>query len=150
MRGLGLLILRLSMGVIFIAHGLPTFFPVLGSHLADTAALLKASGVSAAYPVAVGAGLVEVLAGVLLVLGAYTATVALLLAATTIAFNWMSYLSNGFFLDWSLESGTGHGYEFDFLRLSALACMMLSGPGSLAYDARRARKKGSRRGQKRT
>ena len=150
MRGLGLLILRLSMGVVFIAHGLPTFFPVLGSHLTDTAALLEASGVSAAYPVAVGTGLVEVLAGVLLILGAYTAAVSLLLAATTVAFSWMSYLSSVFFLDWSLESGAGHGYEFDFLRLSALACMMLSGPGSLAYDARRARKKGSRRGPKRT
>ena len=150
MRGLGLLILRLSMGVVFIAHGLPTFFPVLGSNLADTATLLEASGVSAAYPVAVGAGLVEVLAGILLVLGAYTAAVASLLSATTVAFSWMSYLSNGFFLDWSLESGAGHGYEFDFLRLSALACMMLSGPGSFAYDARRARKRGLRRSQERS
>jgi len=75
--------------------------------------------------VAIGTGLVELLAGVLLVVGAYTAVVALLLAATTVAFSWMSYLSNGFFLDWSLVSGAGHSYELNLLRLSALACMWL-------------------------
>ena len=150
MRGLGLLILRLSMGVVFIGHGLPKLVPVWGSRPADTAALLEASGVSAAYPVAVGTGLVEVLAGVLLVVGAYTVAAALLLAATTAVSSWMFHLSNGFFLNWSLEAGVGHGYEFDFLRLSALVCVMLSGPGAIAYDARRTREKGSRRNQKKT
>ena len=88
--------------------------------------------------------------GVLLVVGAYTLAAALLLAATTAASSWMFHLSNGFFLNWSLEAGVGHGYEFDFLRLSALVCVMLSGPGAIAYDARRTREKGSRRNQKKT
>ena len=142
MRGLGLLILRLAVGVMFIAHGLPKLVPVWGGRPADTAALLEASGVSAAYPVAVSIGVVEVLAGVLLVAGAYTVVVALLLTATTVATSWMFHLSNGSFLNWSLEAGVEHGYEFDFLRLSALVCVMLSGPGALAYDARSARERG--------
>lgn len=150
MRGLGLLILRLTVGVIFIAHGLPKLFPVWGSRPADTVALFEASGISAAYPVVVGTGLAEALAGALLVGGAYTVAAALLLAATTAATSWMFHLSNGFFLNWSLEAGVGHGYEFDFLRLGALVCVMLAGPGALAYDARRARAKGSSRSQKKT
>ena len=147
MRGLGLLILRLSLGVVFIAHGLPKLLPVWGSRPADMAALLEASGISAAYPVAVGTGLAEVLAGTLLVAGAYTVMAAVLLAVTTAAMSWMFHLSNGFFLNWSLEAGVGHGYEFDVLRLSALVCVMLSGPGALTFDARRAREKESSRKQ---
>ena len=97
---------------------------------------------------AVGTGLAEALAGVLLVAGAYTVVAALLLAATTAATSWIFHLSNGFFLNWSLEAGVGHGYEFDFLCLGGLVCVMLSGPGALAYDARRTRAKGSGRSQK--
>jgi len=148
MRGLGLLILRLALGVVFIAHGLPKLLPVWGSRPADTAALLEASGVSAAYPVAVGTGLAEVLAGILLIVGAYTVVAAVLLAVTTAATSLMFHLSNGFFLDWSLEAEVGHGCEFDVLRLSALVCVMFSGPGTFAYDAWRAREKGSRKKQK--
>ena len=100
---------------------------------------------------AVGIGVVEVLAGVLLLAGSYTVVVALLLTATTAATSWMFHLSNGFFLNWSLEAGVEHGHEFDFLRLSALVCVMLSGPGALAYDARRAReRRSSSRSQKKT
>jgi len=138
MRGLGLLILRLSLGAVFIVHGLPKLLPVWGSGPADIAALLQIAGVSAAYPVTVGTGLVEVLAGSLLVAGAYTVLTALLLAVTTAAMSSFLHLSNGFFMNWSLEAWVGHGYEFDFLRLSALGCVMLAGPGAFAYDARRA------------
>ena len=150
MRGLGLLILRLVVGIVFIAHGLPKLLPVWGGGPADTAALLEASGVSAAYPVAVGTGLAEVLAGALLVAGAYTLVVGFLLAATTAATSSVVHLSNGFFLNWSLEAGVGHGYEFDFLRLGALVCMILSGPGALAYDTHRASEKGPRRAQRKS
>lgn len=141
MRGLGPLILRLALGVLFIAHGLPKLVPVWGSRPADTAALLEAAGVWAFYPVTVGIGLAELLAGTLLVVGAYTVLGAMLLAATTAASSWMLHLSNGFFLNWSLETGVGHGYEFDFLQLAALVCLMFSGPGALAFDARRSRAK---------
>ena len=150
MRGLGLLILRLALGIVFIAHGLPKLLPVWGGRPADTAALLEASGVSAAYPVAVGTGLAEVLAGTLLVIGAYTVVAAMLLSVTTATTSWLFHLSHGFFLNWSLEAGVGHGYEFDVLRLSALVCVMLAGPGALAYDARRAREKGPSKRQTKT
>ena len=142
MHGLGLLTLRLTIAVVFVAHGLPKLVPVWGGSPADTATLLEAAGVAAAYPVAVGTGLVEVLAGGLLAAGSYTLLAAALLTATTAAMSWMLHLSNGFFLNWSLESGVGHGYEFDLIRLGVLVCVILGGPGTLAYDTRRTRAKG--------
>ena len=90
------------------------------------------------------------LAGAILVAGAYTLVVGFLLTATTAATSSVLHLSNGFFLNWSLEAWVGHGYEFDFLRLGALVCMMFSGPGALAYDARRVRENGPIRTQKKS
>ena len=145
MRGLGPLILRLALGALFIAHGLPKLVPVWGLRPADTEALLQAAGVTAAYSVTVGIGLAELLAGALLVVGAYTPLATLLLSATTTASSWVLHLSNGFFLNWLLETGVGHGYEFDFLRLAALVCLMISGPGALAVDTHRSRVKQQRK-----
>ena len=71
--------------------------------------------------------------------GAYTLLAAALLTATTAATSWLLHLSNGFFLNWSLESGVEHGYEFDLVRLGVLVCRILAGPGTLAYDTRRTR-----------
>lgn len=143
MRGLGLLTLRLTIGAVFVAHGLPKLVPVWGRSPADAAALLEATGVAAAYPVAVGTGLVEVLAGGLLAVGAYTSLAAALLTATTAAMSWVLHVSNGFFLNWSLETEVGHGYEFDLVRLSVLVCLIFTGPGMLAYDMGRTEARGA-------
>ena len=139
MHGLGLLTLRLTISAVFVAHGLPKLVAVWGGSPAHAGTLLEAAGVAAAYPVAVGTGLVEVLAGGLLAAGAYTLLAAALLTATIAATSWLLHLFNGFFLNWSLESGVEHGYEFDLVRLGVLVCLILAGPGTLAYDTRRTR-----------
>ena len=148
MRGLGLLVLRFAVSIVFVAHGLPKLVPIWESGPAQAAALLAAAGVSSSYPVAVGTGIVEVFAGALLMVGAYTPWVAVLLTVTTIASSWILHLSNGFFLNWSLEPSVGHGVEFEFLQVSTLVCLMLTGPGVLSYDTRRARERESRKAQK--
>jgi putative oxidoreductase len=149
MRGLGLLILRFAVATVFIAHGLPKVVPVWGGSPAAYAILLETEGLGSAYLVAVATGIVEVLGGVLLMAGGYTVWTSIVLAVTTATVTWALYLPHGFFLNWSLEPGVGHGYEFDLLRVSTLICLMLTGSGSLSFDGYRAREKQARRRKER-
>ena len=143
MPGLGLLTLRLTVGLGFVAHGLPKLIPVWGGNPRAAAATLESAGVGWSYLVAVGTGLAETLGGLLLLAGAYTPWVSLVLAAPTVAIGAVRYLPHGYFLNWSLDPDSDHGYEFHLLRVATLVCLMLAGPGRLSYDARR--KKASRR-----
>ena len=72
MPGLGLLTLRLTVGIGFVAHGLPKLIPVWGGNPRAAAATLESAGVGWPYLVAVGTGLAETLGGLLLLAGAYT------------------------------------------------------------------------------
>ena len=147
MRGLGLLVLRFAIGSVFVAHGLPKLVPVWETGPAQASALLEAAGVSSAYPVTVGMGIVEVVAGTLLVVGAYTSWVAVLLTVTTAATGWILSVPHGF-LNWTSQSGGGHHVELEFLQVAALVCLMLTGPGALSYDTRRTRERAWRKSQK--
>ena len=137
MLGLGLLTLRLIVGFGFIAHGLPKLVPVWDGSPSATAVPLASAGLGWPYLVTVGAGLAETLGGLLLVAGAYTPWAALVLAAPTAAIGAVLYLPHGYFLNWSLDPETNHGYEFHLLRIATLVCLMMAGPGTIAYDARR-------------
>ena len=139
MQGLGLLSLRCVVGLVCIAHGLPKLFPMGGGSPQDAAVFFEAAGLSPAFAVTVTTGIVEVLAGALLTAGAYTFWSGLLLAATNVAVGWKLYVPNGFFLNWSLEPGVGHGYEFVLVLVAAIVCVMLAGPGAFAVDLHRAR-----------
>ena len=109
MQGLGLLSLRCTVGLVFIAHGLPKLFPLWGSSPRATAAVLGAAGLAPAYPVTVATGIVEVLGGVLLVAGAFTFWATLLLVSINVAVGSKLHLPHGLFLNLSLEPGVGHG-----------------------------------------
>ena len=54
---------------------------------------------------------------------------------------WTVHLANGFFLNWTMAAGAGHGYEFNLALIGALVSLMLTGPGarrSIVYRARAA------------
>ena len=145
MRGLGLLILRLVVGVGFVAHGVPKLFSSWGPSPRETTALLENAGVASAYLVTMAMGVVETLGGTLLLVGGYTVWAALLLTVTTAAVGGVLYFPNGYFLNWSLDGSTQHGYELHVLRVGALACLMLAGPGGLSFDALREKQNGLKR-----
>ena len=145
MQGFGLLALRLVLGLTFVLRGLPKLVPVWGASPRETAALFETAGVTSAYPVVVGTGLVELLAGVLLLAGAYTFWTSILLVATTCAVGWKLHLPHGFFINWTMTPGVGHGYEQTFLLVGALVCLMFAGPGLFSVDRRRARTAAARK-----
>ena len=139
MQGLGLLVLRLVLGLTFVAHGLPKLVSVWGTSPRETAVLLETAGVTPAYPITVGSGLVELLGGFLLIVGGYTFWVSVLLVATTSVTAWTLHLPHGFFINWTMTPGQGHGVEQAFVVVGALVALMLCGPGAISADRRRAR-----------
>lgn len=145
MRPYGLAVLRLAVGAIFIAHGAQKLFPVWGGGgIAGTAAFFAQLGLSPAVPLAALVAVVEFFGGIMLVLGAQTVPAALALAIDMVVAIWKVHFANGFFINWTMAPGQGHGYEFNLTLLGALIALMLTGPGAFSVDGQRARTAESR------
>ncbi len=140
MQPYGPAVLRLAIGAVFVAHGAQKLFGIWGGGgLAGTAAFFGQLGLTPAYPLAFLIGLIEFAGGLMLIAGAFTLYVALALALNMVVAIWKVHLANGFFLNWSMVAGQGHGYEFNLALIGALVSLMLTGPGALSVDGQRAR-----------
>jgi putative oxidoreductase len=140
MQPYGPAVLRVAIGAIFVAHGAQKLFGVWGgSGLRSTADWFGQLGLTPAFPLAGLVGATELAGGVLLIAGALTVYASLALAVEMLVATWKVHLANGFFLNWSLTPGRGHGFEFNVALIGALVCLMLVGPGALSIDGRRAR-----------
>jgi putative oxidoreductase len=135
MAGWGLTVLRIAVGLVFIAHGSQKLFGAFGgSGLSGSADSLAALGLSPAYPIAVVWAVIEFGCGVLLFLGAWTRWAAIPLALLMAVAVWKMHLPYGFFINWTMAPGVGHGYEFNLLLIAACVCLSLSGAGELSID----------------
>jgi putative oxidoreductase len=144
MRTIGPAVLRLAVGAVFVAHGSQKLFGVWGGGGPDgTAAFFRQLGLSPAYPLALVVGVVELIGGLMLIAGAYTLAASLALAIVMAVAIWKVHLPNGFFINWGLAPGQGHGYEFNLTLAAALASLAITGPGALSIDRRRGRAAGS-------
>ncbi len=133
-------VLRIAVGAVFVAHGAQKLFGVWGGGgLRGTAPFLEQLGFSPGFAWAVLVAIVEFGGGLLLVAGALTTAVAFVLLVEMVVATWKVHLANGFFLNWALTPGRGHGYEFNLVLMAALLCLALGGPGAFSVDGRRAR-----------
>jgi putative oxidoreductase len=119
----GTTVLRLLIGVIFIAHGALKAFSF---GLAGTTGFLESIGVPLARVMAPVLIATELGGGILLVLGLLTRYVSLPLLLTMIVAIATVHLQHGFFLP--------DGYEFALLVGGGLVTLLLQGPGALALD----------------
>jgi len=132
--------LRLAVGAVFAAHGAQKLFGLWdGGGPAGTAAFFAQLGLTPAYPLALLVGLIEFFGGLLLMAGAFTLVTSALLTIDMVVAVWMVHLSSGFFLNWTMAPGRGHGYEFNLVLIAALVSLMLTGPGALSIDRYRTR-----------
>lgn len=127
---LGLLILRLVLGAVFIAHGGQKVF-VYG--IDGVTAGLTQSGMPAAAIVAPLIAFGELLGGIALVAGFLTRVAGIGLAVIMIGATLIVHLAAGFFLP--------NGYEFTLTLLAASLALVFAGAGEYSVDAAVARRR---------
>jgi putative oxidoreductase len=133
-------VLRLAVGAVFAAHGAQKLFGLWGGGgLTGTAAFFSQLGLTPAYPLALFVAVVELSGGLLLVAGAFTLVASAVLTLIMLVAVWTVHLANGFFLNWTITPGQGHGYEFNLVLIATLVSLMFTGPGAWSVDRYRAR-----------
>ena len=125
---LGLAILRVVLGVIFIAHG----YPKIAGGVTGTGAFLGQLGVPLAGFFAWVVTLLEFFGGIALVIGFLVTPISLLLSFHMLVGIVLVHAPNGFYV---VGPGQG-GLEFNLLLIAALLGLVLVGPGMAALDSR--------------
>lgn len=132
MLSLGLLILRIGVGVIFFAHGAQKVFGWFGGYgLAGTSGFLKqAYGIP--HFLSYLASFIELLGGLAMILGLFTQITAIGLGIVMLVALVKVHLSVGFFMNWGSVANRGEGYEFNVALLAMIIALALIGPGQYA------------------
>jgi len=124
----GLLILRLVVGLTLAAHGAQKLLGWFGGYgIAGTGQFLEQLGFRPGRFHAAQAGLAEVGGGLLLALGLLTPVAAAALVAVMLVAAVSVHLKGGFFLQ-------GGGYEYTLVLGGAALALAFTGPGALSLD----------------
>jgi len=129
MLSMGLLLIRVVIGVIFAAHGAQKLFGWFGGFgPKGTGGWMESLGIKPGVAAAVAAGLVELLGGLAFAAGLFTPIAAVLLSLTMVMAIVKVHAPNGF---WN----TAGGYEFNLILIVVLIGIALTGAGSYSLDA---------------
>ncbi|GAB4075216.1 DoxX family protein [Barrientosiimonas marina] len=126
---IGLLIIRLMVGLTFIGHGSQKLFGWFnGGGIKGTAGFFESIGIKPGAAMAVMAGLSEVGGGLLLALGFLTPLASLLIIGAMLMAIIKVHGPNGF---WSSNGG----FEYNLIIIAVAIGIALVGPGAYAIDA---------------
>lgn len=129
MVSVGLLLIRLVIGVAFIGHGAQKLFGWFGGYgPKGTGGWMESVGIKPGVAMAVLAGILELAGGLLFAAGFLTPVAAVLIAATMLGAIIKVHAANGF---WS----TANGIEFPLTVLVVAVGVALTGAGSISLDA---------------
>jgi putative oxidoreductase len=122
------LALRLSAGIIFMAHGAQKLFGSFGGYgLEGTGQWMSSIGLEPGYLMALAAGSAEFFGGIALLLGLLTRPAAFILAITMLVAIITVHLPNGLFL-------SNDGYEFGLALLGISVALVFNGGGKFSLD----------------
>lgn len=125
----GLLIVRVVVGLLFVGHGAQKLFGWFGGYgPKGTGGWLESIGVKPGVAMAVVAGLMELLGGLLFALGLLTPVAAALIIATMLVAIAKVHAANGL---WT----TSNGYEYNVVLIAIAVGVALAGAGDYSLDA---------------
>jgi putative oxidoreductase len=128
MVSIGLLLIRLVIGLSFMAHGTQKLFGWFGGHgLKGTGEWFESIGMKPGVRMALMAGLSELVGGALFAAGLLTPLGALLIAGTMVMAIVKVHGPNGY---WA----TQNGYEYNLTLLVVAIGVAIAGPGYYALD----------------
>ncbi len=130
----GLLLIRLALGSVFIAHGGQKVFGWWGGHgLEEFVKMMTNIG----FPAYMGylAAFTELAGGIAVTIGLLTRLAGLGLAIVMGVAIWRVHLPNGFFMNWFNEAGRGHGVEYSLALLAMALCLLFAGAGEISFDS---------------
>ncbi|MDQ0246017.1 putative oxidoreductase [Bacillus fengqiuensis] len=129
MMDLGLLLIRLVIGLAFIGHGAQKLFGWFGGYgLKGTGGWMESIGIKPGVTMALLAGLSELIGGALFAAGLFTTLAAALIAVTMLVAIVKVHAPNGFWV-------SQNGYEFNLVLITVVIGVALIGPGQYALSA---------------
>ena len=129
-----LLIVRVVLGVIFFAHGAQKLFGWFGGYgLKGTIGYFQ-QALKIPAPLTVLCALTECFGGLAVLVGFLSRPAALGLAIVMLVAIAKVHIPNGFFINWSLQQGKGHGYEMNLALIAMAAAVVVGGGGAVSVD----------------
>jgi putative oxidoreductase len=126
---IGLLLLRLVVGLSFMAHGAQKLFGWFGGYgPKGTGGWMESVGIKPGVAIAVLSGLMELVGGLLFAAGFLTVLGAALITLTMLGAIVKVHGRNGY---WS----TANGYEYNLLLIAVAVALALTGAGAYSLDA---------------
>ena len=128
-----LFIVRLGLGIVFFAHGAQKVFGWFGGYgLKGTLGYFKSLGIPTALGVI--ACFAEFLGGIAMLVGFLARVAALGLAIDMLVAIATVHKPHGFFLNWGVVQGKGHGYEMNLVLIAMALAILFGGAGAWSID----------------
>jgi putative oxidoreductase len=126
--GLGLSVVRILVGIIFMAHGAQKLFGLFGGYgLEGTGQWMESIGLAPGYLMALLSGSAEFFGGLALVIGLLARPAALALSVTLVVAIFSVHIGNGLFM-------SNNGYEFALALLAGTVAVLIEGAGRFSVD----------------
>lgn len=128
-----LTMLRLTLGIVFFAHGAQKMLGWFGGYGFSGTMGFLTHQIGIPAPLALLAIVTEFFGGLGLIVGFLTRIPALGIAVEMVSVVFMLHLRNGFFMNW-FGNQKGEGYEYHLLAIAIAAVLLCRGAGALSVD----------------
>jgi putative oxidoreductase len=127
------LVVRLGLGVIFLAHGAQKVLGWFGGH-GLRATINAFTGMGIPPLAAAAAAFVEFFGGLAMIIGFLARPAAAGLIVVMLVAIAKVHGRHGFFINFAGTPGKGHGYEFNFALIAMALSILIGGAGVLSID----------------